>query len=296
MTTAGAAAASGDGRRRSAGLRCRVTVTGATPSMRARRRSSMSPWLLLVLLPGCAGQVQAGRTGAHDPGPWGGRRLRDGPADPLPRLDPGPGRVVVLPRVRIARGVGRRVPPDGDRQSRGRRDARHALGPPLRRPAAAGSLHPDGRAGQGVPPGASGGHGRRRARRPDRPAPPLDRRRRAGLVFGRHAHPPHARRAAQRDARRGPERRVAADRLGPRGVRHAGREARGVVPRPRGGPGPGRRDPPDRPAEHRVRDLHGGQGAAHPRGVLRAEPQDARSTWACRRSARWPAGPTTRGP
>ena len=117
----------------------------------------------------------------------------------------------------------------------------------------------------------------------------------AGLVLGRHARPPHARRAAQRDARRGPERRLPADRLGPRGVRPAGRAARGVVPRPRRRPDPGRRHARDLPAEHRVRDLHGRQASGTPSGRSSCSTTRRRSTWACRRSARWPAGPTTRG-
>ena len=75
----------------------------------------MSPWLFLVLLPGCAGQGQAAAPGATT-------RVRGEVVDsatgrPIPcRVSiRGRGRDVVLPRVRIARGVGRRVPPDGDR-------------------------------------------------------------------------------------------------------------------------------------------------------------------------------------
>src|SRR5438445_13088958 len=62
------------------------------------------------------GPGPSSHTGAHDPGPRGSRRLRDGPADPLPPLAPGPGRVVVLPPVRIPRGVGHAATPAGARR------------------------------------------------------------------------------------------------------------------------------------------------------------------------------------
>src|SRR5262245_33537629 len=46
------------------------------------------------------------------PGRSGRRGL--GPADPLPRLDPGRGRLVALPGASIARGLGRPVPDASD--------------------------------------------------------------------------------------------------------------------------------------------------------------------------------------
>ena len=47
---------------------------------------------------------------AADLTPGRSGRRGHGPADPLPRLDPGRGRLVALPRVRIARRLGRPVP------------------------------------------------------------------------------------------------------------------------------------------------------------------------------------------
>ena len=84
-------------------------------------------------------------------------------------------------------------------------------------------------------------------------------------------------------------------RLGPRGVRPADRAPRGVVPRPRPRPDPGRRHPLDRPAEHRVRDLHRRQGRRTPSARSSCSTTRRRSTWACRRSARSPRGPIARG-
>ena len=140
----------------------------------------------------------------------------------------------------------------------------------------AGPLHGDGRAGQGVSPRAPGGHGRRRAgaSSPSGSAAGSTWRERGWYSGDTHTH---------RTLAELPNVMLAEDlnvafpltRLGPRGVRPADRAPRGVVPRPRPRPDPGRRHAPDRAAEHRVRDLHGGQGGPHPGRVLRAEPQDA---------------------
>ena len=105
------------------------------------------------------------RDAAADLTPGRSRRRRHGPADPLPRLDPGRGRLLALPRVRVARGLGGPVPQASDRQPGDRRDAHDALGPPVHGPAPRRPLHGHGRARQGVSPRAPGGHGRCRAGR-----------------------------------------------------------------------------------------------------------------------------------
>ena len=131
----------------------------------------------------------------------------------------------------------------------------------------------------------------------DRPAPPLDRHGRAGLVLGRHAHPPDARRAAQRDARRGPERRLPADSTG--SARRSSRRSRAREASFRDpGPDPIRVDATHlivpRNTEYEIFTV--GKAAAHPRGVLRAEPQDAARPGRAAGRPGGRAGPTRGGP